>query len=424
MSSSPAKVFVSVLAPGAVLVAAGALVRWGGLATPVVAEYYSWASLIAGIGLAWRFRSSRALFAVAVLWMAERSLLLAGNIDPVASSAFHLIALLVPLNLVFFELIGECGLGLTALGSGFGILTIETVFVGVLSRMENAEFSQWAARAYLPGDWFAWTRIPQLALLAAAVAFAVLSTRVVLTRKPVESATLWALCAATVGFHFTGRTTGVFLSTGVLIMAVAMVETGYRLAFQDELTGLAGRRAFNQSLLTLNGTYSIAMVDVDHFKKFNDTYGHDTGDQVLRMVAGRLARVGGGGKAYRYGGEEFVIVFPHLCAEDAEPFLDEMRETIASMPFIVRGPDRSGRKRPERRYAAPGRKPFRKDDGDLASITVSAGIAEWAPRLWSPDAVVEAADKALYQAKANGRNRVEVSGRKWTRDAAWGGIRP
>ena len=102
MSSSPTKVFVSVLAPGAVLIAAGVLVRWGGLATPVVAEYYSWASVIAGIGLAWRFRSSRALFAVAVLWMAERSLLLAGNIDPMASTAFNLIALLVPLNLVFF----------------------------------------------------------------------------------------------------------------------------------------------------------------------------------------------------------------------------------------------------------------------------------------------------------------------------------
>src|SRR4051794_25382893 len=144
VSTSPAKVFVSFAVSGAVLLGAAVLVRWGGLATPVVAEYYSWASVIAGIGLAWRFRSSRALFAVTVLWMAERSLVLAGTIDPIASAAFHLVALLLPLNLVFFELIGESGLGMTALGSGFGILVIESAFVGVLSRMENAEFSAWA----------------------------------------------------------------------------------------------------------------------------------------------------------------------------------------------------------------------------------------------------------------------------------------
>jgi diguanylate cyclase (GGDEF)-like protein len=417
VSSSPAKFFVSFAVPGAVLLAAAALVRWGGLATPVVAEYYSWASVIAGIGLASRFRSSRVLFAVTVLWMAERTLLLAGNVDPMASAAFHLIALLVPLNLIFFELIGESGLGVTALGSGFGILTIEAAFVGVLSRMENAEFTTWAARAWLPADWFAWTRIPQPALLAIAIAFAVLATRMVLARKPVESATWWALVAAAVGFHHSGRTTGVFLSTGVVIMAVAMVETGYRLAYHDELTGLPGRRAFNHALMSLNARFSIAMVDVDFFKQFNDTYGHDTGDQVLRMVAAHLAGVGGGGKAFRYGGEEFAIVFRHTEADDAEDHLEALREAIEHTAFNVRGPERSDRRRPERRYAAPGRKPVGKQT-DIASVTVSMGLAQYNARLWSPDMVVEAADRALYAAKNNGRNRVEIAGRKSARRPA------
>src|SRR6185369_2754141 len=123
-------------------------------------------------------------------------------------------------------LIGESGLGATALGSGFGILTIEAAFVGVLSRMENSEFTTWSARAWFPADWFAWTRIPQPALLAISIAFAVLATRVVLTRKPVESATWWALVAAAIGFHHNGRVTGVYLSTGIVMMAVAMVENG------------------------------------------------------------------------------------------------------------------------------------------------------------------------------------------------------
>ena len=410
MSQSPANAFVSFGVSGAVLLAAAALVRWGGLSTPVVAEYFSWTSVIAGIGLAWRFRSSRVLFAVTVLWLAERSLLLAGNVDPVASSTFQLVALLVPINLVFFELIGESGLGATALGSGFGILTIEAAFVGVLGRMENAEFTTWTAHAWLPADWFAWTRIPQPALLAIAAAFAVLATRVVLTRRPVESATWWALVAAAIGFHHTGRVTGVYLSTGVVIMAVAMVETGYRLAYHDELTGLPGRRAFNQALMTLNTRFAIAMVDVDHFKNFNDTYGHDTGDQVLRMVAARLAKVEGGGKAYRYGGEEFAIVFPNSDAFDAEDHLEILREAIEHTAFNVRGPDRSDRRRPERRYAPPGRKPIGKQK-DVASVTVSMGLAQSSARLWSPEMVVEAADRALYAAKNNGRNRVEIAGR-------------
>jgi GGDEF domain-containing protein len=347
---------------------------------------------------------------VTVLWLAERSLLLAGNIDPTASATLHMIALLVPLNLVFFELIGEPGWGSTALGSGFGILIIEAAFVGVLSRLENAEFSAWAKRAVLPAGWFAWTHIPQPALLAIAVAFAILATRAVLKRKPVEIATCWALVAAIIGFHHHGRVTRVYLSTGVVIMAVAMVETGYRLAYHDELTGLPGRRAFNQALLSLSARFAIAMVDVDHFKNFNDTYGHDTGDQVLRMVAARLACVGGDGQAYRYGGEEFVIIFPQNDVSEAEDHLEKLRKTIEHTAFNVRGPDRSDRRRPERRYARPGRKPVGKRS-DVASVTVSMGLAQSSSRLWSPDMVVEAADRALYAAKNNGRNRLEIAGR-------------
>jgi len=194
------------------------------------------------------------------------------------------------------------------------------------------------------------------------------------------------------------------------MMAVAMVETGYRLAYHDELTGLPGRRAFNQALLSLNTRFAIAMVDVDHFKNFNDTYGHETGDQVLRMVAARLAKVGGGGKAYRYGGEEFAIVFPNSDSFDAEDHLDTLRETIEHTAFNVRGPDRSDRRRPERRYAPPGRKPIGKQS-DVASVTVSMGLAQASARLWTPAMVVEAADRALYAAKNNGRNRVEIAGR-------------
>jgi hypothetical protein len=78
-------------------------------------------------------------------------------------------------------------------------------------------------------------------------------------------------------------------SAALLLMLGAMLQESFHMAFRDELTGLPGRRAFNETLQRARGTYSIAMVDVDHFKSFNDTHGHDTGDDVLRLVASRLA---------------------------------------------------------------------------------------------------------------------------------------
>ena len=69
----------------------------------------------------------------------------------------------------------------------------------------------------------------------------------------------------------------------------------------------------------LGPRYVLAMADVDHFKSFNDTHGHDTGDQVLKLVAARLAQVKGGGRAFRYGGEEFTVLFPDRTLDEALP---------------------------------------------------------------------------------------------------------
>ena len=102
----------------------------------------------------------------------------------------------------------------------------------------------------------------------------------------------------------------VLLSSLAMIYLFTILIDSYFLAYRDELTGLASRRALYNLVLSLGRKYSVAMLDIDHFKKFNDTYGHDVGDQVLRLVAAKMARVSGGGKVFRYGGEEFTIVFP------------------------------------------------------------------------------------------------------------------
>src|SRR5688572_474514 len=118
------------------------------------------------------------------------------------------------------------------------------------------------------------------------------------------------------------------MSAAGAILIVSLLEESHRLAFRDPLTGLPGRRALEERLRSLGNRFAIAMVDVDHFKKFNDTHGHDIGDQVLKLVGARLAQVGGGGIAYRYGGEEFSVLFPGSSLEDAMPHLEAIRASI------------------------------------------------------------------------------------------------
>src|SRR5688500_16151771 len=130
------------------------------------------------------------------------------------------------------------------------------------------------------------------------------------------------------------------MSAAGAVMVVAMLAESHRLAFRDTLTGLPGRRALEERVRSVGGRFAVAMVDVDHFKKFNDTHGHDIGDQVLKLVGARLAEIGGGGIAFRYGGEEFAVLFPGSTLEEAMPHLEAIRASIEGYRMAVRAPDR------------------------------------------------------------------------------------
>ena len=133
------------------------------------------------------------------------------------------------------------------------------------------------------------------------------------------------------------------------------------------------------------------------------------------MVAAHLARVTGGGQAFRIGGEEFTILFPGKSALEIMGHLELLRATIEMSVFQPRGPERRTAPRgPERRKAAAkkktrgGRPATASAYGRGLSVTVSIGVAEPASKHASVESVIELADKALYRAKANGRNRVEL----------------
>jgi len=220
---------------------------------------------------------------------------------------------------------------------------------------------------------------------------------------------LWALVAMFLGLNQLeagpegAASDALFFYSGTagLILVFAVLEHGYDIAFRDELTGLPGRRAFNNVMEQLGGTYAIAMCDVDHFKKFNDAYGHDVGDQVLKMVASKLSQVGGGGRAFRYGGEEFLVVFRGRTAREAEPFAESLRRSIADAGFVVRSPDRPARKPRQAKGTEETSAP-------RVNISISIGIAERSKRHSTPELVLDAADATLYRAKEAGRNCLKL----------------
>jgi diguanylate cyclase (GGDEF)-like protein len=398
------------LIPGGLLLAlSAALVNSSllGRVAPSLAFYY-FAVFAAGVVLAWRFNSSRVLFSLLVLLLAHRAVeffSLGQTRTGPGRIAVLLVALLIPLNSIALAFLRERGLTVAGIAPRFGLLFLQSVAVAVLCRPENAgAVSAPAAR----------TALPLWALTGFAAATVVFVLRFFQTHKPVETGFLWSLAAVILWLEFApvGKAADAYVATAGLILVASLIETSYLLAYHDELTGIRGRRSFNEALLSLDQQYAIAIVDIDHFKQFNDTYGHDTGDQVLRMVASRLADVGGGGQAFRCGGEEFAILFRNTSAKDAFERLDLLRQAIQASVFMVRGSERRNEIRSgETERRKPGRKKtaaLKSPAGDL-SVTVSIGVAEPSTRYRQPEQVIHAADQALYRAKHNGRNRVELA---------------
>lgn len=187
---------------------------------------------------------------------------------------------------------------------------------------------------------------------------------------------------------------------------VSLISHSFRLAYIDELTEIPGRRALVEALDEPGSVFTLAMLDVDHFKKFNDTHGHEVGDQVLRMVAARIATVGKGGAAYRYGGEEFTLLFPGKSVDDVGDELERLRQLVESSPLYLRGEDRP-KEKPKASKAKGGKssKGAPKKKAPSVGVTVSIGVATRRPsETW--DKVMKRADQALYKAKQAGRNQV------------------
>ena len=403
--SSPAEALraaFAALALPAVLFAAAALAIVFAPEPPhVLAPMRQYAPVLTygfGLLISLAFKRGRALFVILSLLIAHAAfaLYVSDARDASAAAIYAALCLFVPLNLALLSLARERG-ALNIVGVrrvallGVEIGATAAVVLGGYGAITDAVYRPLLVMPAL-------SPVPQLGLIVMALAL-VTSLACAARRSGVtEAAFAVALAAFAAACHAAGAPeTYAWLTAAGVIVAAGVLQDSYRMAFRDELTGLPGRRALNERLMALEGRYTIAMIDVDNFKQFNDTWGHEVGDQALRLVATRLQRIGGGGTAYRYGGEEFCIVFQNTRMAMTLPHLERLRRDVAGYAFELRS-------RARRRGASDRERAERVSR--WVSVTVSIGVAARSDYLDTPGTVLHAADQALYRAKQSGRNRV------------------
>jgi diguanylate cyclase (GGDEF)-like protein len=236
---------------------------------------------------------------------------------------------------------------------------------------------------------------PRAGSLLAGIAAGLCLLRWTFTGRPMEFGLVGVLALAAAAFGFGGdRQSFMLLAGAAAIGILSVLYASYRMAFIDPLSNLPNRRALDETLMRLSGGYALAMADIDHFKQFNDTYGHDAGDLVLRAV-GHALRRHGGGTAYRYGGEEFCLVFEGARAKQAALRCEQAREAVQALRIMVPAAA------PKRGKIAAIKRPEVQ-----VSVTVSIGLAMRGEGRRQVGEVLKAADQALYRAKGKGRNRV------------------
>jgi diguanylate cyclase (GGDEF)-like protein len=394
--------------PAAILAAGFALVIYAAALPRSLAGFSIYSPhimFVLGIALAVGYGRGRAVFALLVLATAyaARQWWLGEGVDGFhARAVYAALTIFVPLDLALLSLLPERGVLNRHGALRFGVLLAQIAFTAWVFVAGRADLVDLAYQKLLDPIPLSAGRLPQSAILAVALSFAVAAIAALVRRSHLNASFAGAIAAFAIAAHVPNAyvTFASFIAAAELMVAIAVLQDTFRMAFRDELTGIPSRRALNEQLAALGNRYTVAMLDVDHFKKFNDTYGHDLGDQVLKMVAAHIARVGGGGKAFRYGGEEFTVLFPGKNAEDAIPHLEAVREDIESYRMALRAGDRPAQTRRAKRQKGG----WRGKRG--VSVTVSIGIAERNGRSATPQAVIEAADRALYRAKEKGRNRL------------------
>lgn len=373
-----------------------------------------------GILMGWRYNNTGMILTSVTIFLIYLSILYFPAEK--SNSLPEILSFLFPLNFVFHSMITKKRIFSVPGCLLVGLILLQTVAVltlfppesvvsnGILKSVpaylsvspEKTELVSGQFMSFLHSSrWPYISEIPTPSVVIFLIVTVILSLRLIFTQDILVAGYLGSLVAVFLGFNAGGAIpeTPVYFMAAGLILLLTNIEASFFKAYVDELTGLHGRRSLNETMANLGRKYAIAMMDIDHFKKFNDTYGHKTGDDVLKMVARKLEKMSGGCKTFRYGGEEFTAVFPGKTIDEAVPHLESFRYEIENSLFTVRSRGRKKSSKKERGRGG-GRKSVR--------VTISIGVAGPARTHPTPGKVIKTADKALYKAKRSGRNCVRM----------------
>ena len=375
-------------------------------------EYISYITFIIGFGLSYFFNSSKVFFILLIMgflqiidsqWVTQyifRDI----NFKIYNKIIINAIYIFIPINLIFFSFFRERGILsfwgfsklIVILGQGLGLCIALNKNLKHVSTNNSLTLISWNFLNLANMDYHRY-----LMLFYFFVVFLIL---IIKEKNAANNSFVLLLIALIISLNFVNdyglNILPLLFIISAIILIFAIIKSAYILAYKDELTGLASRRALDGELLKQGKNYSIAMLDIDFFKKFNDKYGHDIGDQVLQMIAVHIKETGGGAKVFRYGGEEFTLLFPGKTVDECIEHLEDLRKRIAERPFYIRGENRPQEKpQLQKEYNKSG-------STKKEQITVSIGVATKTKELKKPEEVIKAADKALYRAKNKGRNQV------------------
>ena len=406
------RIIIKFFIPGSIIFAGALFIDYSETLSamiPTLNTLYPYAVLIVGIFLGWRFSRSRLIFVLIILAFADRIFrnLTFGPDDNlmIDQTTYNILTFLVPLNIAIIAFLRERGI-FTIHGLGrLSLLLVQPFFIYTMIKYRQLTMFKFLNFDIFRGPFWDSIALPQLSVFLYILALVFMVANFILKKDAIESGFFWVLLITFFAF-LPGEAAPVstfYFSTAALILVMSVLEYSHNVAYRDELTGLPARRSLNDFFLKMPNRYSIAMIDIDKFKKFNDNHGHDIGDQVLRMVASKLSKAEGGGKAFRYGGEEFTLIYPGKTVNETRVFAEQMRKEVAETPFFIRSTKRPPNK-PDNTKSAP-----RSVKG--VRITISIGIAERDEKHDQPQEVLKAADQALLRAKKTGRNKVRVFGK-------------
>jgi len=380
------------LLPGGVVLLVGFSVALGsaGLASaastglPWIA--FGWAAYVA----ATRHRS-RVMALVAGLAVLE---LLASTGEGNAA-AFHLGGGLFALAAVLLVALDDHRvLSMRGLGQ-LGLLAVPGVLAGVAFRLAPDALESFLSLEVIPWVMFGGDGVSQPVVgafvLAIPLGLGVASVR----GGTVERGAWWALVSVGLALFMAQEhsAASILLMSGGLILGLSVLDPSARWGDRDALTGLPGRSLLLRDLQSMGGTFATSVVDIQDFPNLQDQYGHDVSGQILRMVASRLAKLPGGGRAYRYGGDEFALLFPGKTKEEARKHLGSFQRSLEESPFVLRRWPRPGGSAEDKK----SQDPEADSSPEWLPLRVSIGVADSAGAHSSPEAILGRADEEAHR---------------------------